>query len=162
MAGGLLVNKEQHRLLEVVFVIVGCIGIYAFTSTLQVVHYCDWTGLQIRERLGHEVTFTFANGTRRYYCCVNISLLAYQFLGETGKLNQLEDIQIRCPTCGMLMDWNDPMVVWIYQPLYLCPTTGIPTIVGVCKDSPSEELCESHFLEQFGGSIIADPFVWSS
>lgn len=153
-------NSEQRKMLEVIFVAVGCISIYAFTSTLQIIHYCDWTGLQIRQRLGHEVTFTLANGTRRYYCCVNVSLLAFQYLVTTGQLNQLERIQIRCPICGMLMDWNDPMIVWVNQPEYLCPTTGTPTIVGVCSDSPDEQLCESHFLEQHGGTIITDPYVW--
>jgi len=154
-------NAQQRKMLEIAFVMVGCVGIYAFTSTLQVIHYCDWTGLQIRERLGHEVTFVITNGTRRYYCCVNVSLLAFEHLTETGQTNQLERIQIRCPMCGMLMDWNDQMIVWIYQPDYLCPTTGISTIVGVCRDSLDEEICESHFLEQYGGTIISNPYVWT-
>ena len=157
-AGGFLVNAEQRKMLEVAFVIVGCFGIYAFTSTLQVIHYCDWTGLRIHERLGHEVTLVFVNGTLRYYCCVNISLLAFQHLIDTGQSDRLEGIQVRCAVCGMLMDWNSPMVIWIHQSEYLCPTTGTPTIVAVCKDSASEELCESHFLEQHGGDIMSNPY----
>lgn len=158
--GGLLVNREQRRMLEVTFVIVGCLGIYAFTSTLQVVHYCNWTGLQIRDRIGHEVTFFFANGTQRYYCCVSISLLAFDRLIGIGQTGSIVNIRVRCPMCGMSMDWDDQMIVWITQPSYLCPTTGTPTIASVCQDLPDAELCESHFLRLHGGNITTNPYIW--
>ena len=156
-------NAEQRKMLQVVLVIVGCFGIYTYTiATSQVYHYCDWTGLLIEERYGHEVTFGFHNGTRNYYCCINVSLLAFDELVATGEIEQLENIQVRCAMCGMLMDWDDSMNVWIYQPEYLCPTTGEPTIVVVCENADEVDLCEGHFLEAYGGEIISNPYVWPS
>lgn len=156
-------NAEQKKMLQMVFVIFCCFGIYTYTvATAQVYHYCDWTGLLIEDRFGNEVTFTFRNGTRAYYCCINISLLAFELLKSTGNIDQLENVDIRCAMCGMLMDWDDPMIVWIYSTDYLCPTTGDPTIVGVCEDVGDTELCESHFLNSYGGEIIENPYIWPS
>ncbi|TXT56461.1 MAG: hypothetical protein BAJATHORv1_20050 [Candidatus Thorarchaeota archaeon] len=153
-------NAEQKRMIQAVMVILGCFSIYTYTVNLEVHHYCDWTGLKIEERFGHEVTFSFQNGTIRHYACVNVSLLAFEYFKSTGDINQLENIQIRCAMCGMLMDWNDPMNVWVYEPTYLCPTTGNPTIVVLCEDSHGQDLCESHFLDQYGGQIISNPYEW--
>jgi len=153
-------NADQRKMLEIALVVLGCFGIYTYTMTLPVHRYCDWTGLEIVEPMGHEVIFTFANGTTRHYCCINVSLLAFDHIVETGEIDLLENIQVHCAICGMLMDWNDPMVVWIYQPEYLCPTTGTPTVVAVCGDMDNTELCESHFLDMYGGTIISCPYEW--
>lgn len=123
---------------------------------LPVNHYCAYTGLLIEERYGHEVTFIFRNATHKYYACINVSLIVFHHMIDNGEIEQLENIQVRCAQCGMLMDYDDPMNVWIYQPEYLCPTTGTPTIVVVCAG-----LCEEHFLNSHGGNIIGNPFVWS-
>ncbi len=135
--------------------ILGCFGIYTYTVMLPVYHYCDWTGLRIEERLGNEVSFIFVNGTIRYYACINVSLLAFERLIDTGGIDQLSDIRVRCAQCGMLMDWDDPMIVWICSHEYVCPTTGTPTIVAVC-----DGLCESHFLDRYGGIPISTPYIW--
>ncbi|TFG12979.1 hypothetical protein EU537_07570 [Candidatus Thorarchaeota archaeon] len=152
-------NSQQRTLLQVVFVIVGIIGIYTFTSVAAPVrHYCSWTGLEIKERIGHEVTFTYFNGSVDYYCCVNISLLAFQRLVEENSLNLIEEIHVRCPMCGMLMAWDDPMIVWVLSKEYTNPTTNEVTIVPLCEDVEAEDLCESHFLDVYGGVIIENPF----
>jgi hypothetical protein len=154
-------NSEQRRLLEVLFVIVGVFGIYTYTTlAVPVIHYCDYTGLEIQERIGHEVTFTFYNGSRTYYCCVNTSLEAFQDLIDTGEISQLEQVDVRCPMCGMLMAWDDPMIVWVYSENYLNPTTNEPTIVPLCEDVPEADLCESHFMEVYGGVILDNPYIW--
>lgn len=148
-------------MLQVVLVILGCFGIYAYTAIFTpVIHYCDYTHLEIQNRIGHEVTFTFRNGTIRYYCSVNVSLLAFQELIVDSQIDALDRIQVRCPMCGMLMDWDDPMIVWVYSTEYLNPTTNEPTIVPLCADTPSIEMCENHFLSEYGGFIIANPYVW--
>ncbi len=155
-------NSDQRRMIEVIFVIFGVFGIYTYTSlAVPVHHFCDWTGLEIQDRIGHEVTFTFDNGTRAYYCCVNVSLLAFQKLENTNSLDRLESVDVRCPMCGMLMAWDDPMIVWVYSEDYLSPTTNEPTIVPLCEDIPSEDLCENHFLELYSGVIIENPYRWT-
>ena len=155
-------NSEQRKMVEVVLVIFGIFGIYTYTSVaVPVHHYCEWTGLEIQERIGHEVTFSFLNGTKAYYCSVNVSLLAFQVLIDADMLDQIEAIDVRCPMCGMLMAWDDPMIVWVYSSTYLNPTTNEPTIVPLCEDIPSEDLCESHFIDLYGGVIVDGPFVWS-
>ncbi len=103
------------------------------------------------------MTFIFENGTRNYYACINISLIVFNAMRERGELAQLIEIDVRCAECGMLMRWDDPMVVWIYQPNYLCPTTGTPTIVAVCSG-----LCTDHFLDQYGGQVVDNPFEWEA
>jgi hypothetical protein len=155
------VNAEQRKVLEIAFVIMGVFGIYAYTVVaVPVRHYCDWTGLEIQDRIGHEVTFYFSNGTQRHYCCVNVSLLAFQVIRDSGAIDQLDNIDVRCPMCGMLMDWDDPMIVWVYSEAYLNPTTDEPTIVPLCENIPSEDLCEGHFIDLYGGSIVANPYLW--
>lgn len=155
-------NAEQRKALQVIIVILCCFGIYTYTAIFTpVIHYCDYTGLEIQDRIGHEVTFDFQNGTRAYYCCVNVSLLAFQELKESGQLDSLETVQVRCPMCGMLMDWNDPMIVWVYSTEYNNPTTNEPTIVPLCEDAPNVDMCESHFLDEYGGTLIINPFIWS-
>ena len=155
-------NAEQRKLLEIIFVIAGVFGIYTYTTlAVPVHHYCDWTGLEIQDRIGHEVTFTFHNGTKLFYCCVNISLLAFEELKQSGQLDQLENVDVRCPMCGMLMAWDDPMIVWVYSESYSNPTTNEPTIVPLCEDVETEDICESHFINIYGGAIIDSPFVWT-
>jgi len=155
-------NAEQRRLLEIVLVIVGVFGIYTYTAiAVPVHHYCDWTGLEIQDRIGHEVTFTFHNGTKTFYCCVNISLLAFEDLKQTGELDQLENVDVRCPMCGMLMAWDDPMIVWVFSEDYNNPTTNEPTIAPLCEDIPAEDLCESHFTDIYGGVILDNPYIWT-
>ncbi|MBD3406043.1 MAG: hypothetical protein GF411_07965 [Candidatus Lokiarchaeota archaeon] len=153
-------NAEQKRMIQVVLVILGCFSIYTYTTTLEVYHYCDWTGLRIEERFGHEVSFLFSNGTIKYYACINVSLKALEAIKNSGEIDQLQNVKVRCAMCGMLMDWNDPMNVWVYQPEYLCPTTGEPTVVVLCEDAYGQELCESHFINQYGGSLISNPYEW--
>ena len=154
-------NSEQRKMLQVVLVILGCFGIYTYTAIFTpVIHYCDYTQLVIQNRLGHEVTFVFQNGTTKHYCCINVSLLVFQDLIDTNQLENLERIQVRCSICGMLMDWNDPMVIWIYSTEYLNPTTNEPTIVSVCEDASEIEMCESHFLNEYEGLIIENPFIY--
>ena len=154
-------NAEQRRLLEVIFVIVGVFGIYTYTTlAVPVHHYCEYTGLEIQERIGHEVTFTYYNGSRAYYCCVNVSLMAFENLIDTGDISNLENVDVRCPMCGMLMSWDSPMIVWVYSEDYLNPTTIKPTIVPLCEDIPEEDLCESHFINFYGGRILENPFDW--
>ena len=154
-------NSEQRRMLQVVLVILGCFGIYTYTTILTpVIHYCDYTHLEIQNRIGHEVTFTFHNGTTKHYCCINISLLAFQELINTDQIDGLESVQVRCPMCGMLMDWDDPMIVWVYSEGYVNPTTSEPTIVPLCEDVTDIEMCESHFLNEYGGVVIENPFIW--
>ncbi len=155
-------NAEQRKALQIVAVILGCFGIYTYTAVFTpVIHYCDYTSLQIQDRIGHEVSFNFNNGTTNYYCCVNVSLLAFQDLKDGDLLGSLENVQVRCPMCGMLMDWNDPMIVWVYSTEYLNPTTSEPTIVPLCEDTADVDLCESHFMDEYGGIVINNPFVWS-
>ena len=155
-------NAEQRKALQVIIVILCCFGIYTYTAIFTpVIHYCDYTGLEIQDRIGHEVTFEFHNGTRAYYCCVKVSLLAFQELKESGQLDSLETVQVRCPMCGMLMDWNDPMIVWVYSTEYNNPTTNEPTIVPLCEDAPNVDMCESHFLDEYSGTLIINPFIWS-
>jgi hypothetical protein len=155
-------NPEQRKMVQVVLIILGCFGIYAYTTVFTpVIHYCDYTHLEIQNRIGHEVTFTFHNGTIKHYCCVNISLLAFQELKDTNQIGNLEDVQVRCPMCGMLMDWDDSMIVWVYSTEYLNPTTYEPTIVPLCRDAGNIEMCESHFLNEYNGIIIENPFVWA-
>lgn len=155
-------NAEQRRLLEIILVIFGVFGIYTYTTlAVPVHHYCDWTGLEIQDRIGHEVTFTFHNGTKTFYCCVNISLQAFEDLKQTGELDQLENVDVRCPMCGMLMAWDDPMIVWVYSEDYNNPTTNEPTIVPLCEDIPAEDLCESHFIDIYGGVILDNPYIWT-
>ena len=154
-------NAEQRRLLEIVLVIFGVFGIYTYTIVaVPVHHYCEWTDLEIQERIGHEVTFTYENGTREFYCCVNISLLAFDVLIESGEILQLDTIDVRCPMCGMLMSWDDPMIIWVYSIEYSNPTTNEPTIVPLCENVPSEDLCEGHFMDIYGGVVIESPYVW--
>lgn len=154
-------NTEQRRLMEVVFVILGVFSIYTYTIlAVPVHHYCEYTGLEIQERIGHEVTFTFSNGSRVYYCCTNISLLAFQELVDNGEIEGLVQIEVRCPMCGMLMTWDDTMIVWVYSEEYSNPTTNEPTIVPLCGDIPEQDLCESHFMNVYGGDVIDNPFVW--
>lgn len=154
-------NAEQRRLLEVILVILGVFGIYAYTTlAVPVHHYCAYTGLEIQDRIGNEVTFMFANGTRTFYCCVNVSLLAFQEMIARAEIGNLEEIHVRCPMCGMLMTWDDPMIVWVYSDTYLNPTTHEPTIVPLCEDIETEDLCESHFMDIYGGSIVECPYVW--
>ncbi|MHA2353428.1 MAG: hypothetical protein ACXABX_09945 [Candidatus Thorarchaeota archaeon] len=155
-------NAEQRKALQIIAVILVCFGIYTYTAVFtSVIHYCDYTGLQIENRIGHEVSFDFQNGSTNYYCCVNVSLLAFQDLKDEALLGFLEIVQVRCPMCGMLMDWNDPMIVWVYSTEYLNPTTNEPTIVPLCEDASGVDLCESHFMSEYGGIIINNPFVWS-
>ncbi|NHJ12656.1 MAG: hypothetical protein EAX95_03230 [Candidatus Thorarchaeota archaeon] len=153
-------NPEQRRLIEAVLVIIGCFAIYTYTTALPVNHTCEWTGLIIQDRIGHEVTFTYYNGSIEYYCCVNVSLLAFERLIATGSIAQLANIQVRCPMCGMLMDWDDEMIVWVYSTEYVNPTTLEPTIVPLCENYEQTEMCEGHFLGEYGGSIIDNPYVW--
>ena len=155
-------NSEQRKMVQVLFVIFGVFGIYTYTMlAVPVHHYCDWTGLEIQDRIGHEVTFTFHNGTLLYYCCVNISLLAFQEIVDSDDLDSLVSIDVRCPMCGMLMAWDDPMIIWVYSEDYLNPTTNEPTIVPLCEDVPSEDLCESHFIDLYGGVVVENPYVWT-
>lgn len=155
-------NPEQRKAMEAVAIILCCFGIYAYTAIFTpVIHYCNYTGLEIQGRIGHEVTFRFNNGTVTHYCCVNVSLLVFQVLKDTNQIDRFESLQVRCPICGMLMDWNDPMIVWVYSQEYLNPTTNEPTIVPLCEDVPEADMCQSHFMNQYGGVIIANPFVWS-
>ncbi len=154
-------NSEQYRAMQAVIVIIVCFGIFLYTFTLERHVYCDWTGLEIKGRLAHETIFIFRNGTRTHYCCINISLLAFEYLrDDTGQIRDLNDIQIHCAMCGMLMGWNDPMVVWVYSTSYLNPTTHTATIVGLCADTQDTELCQSHFISQHGGRIIECPYIW--
>ena len=91
-------NAEQRKALQIIAVILGCFGIYTYTAVFTpVIHYCDYTGLQIQNRIGHEVSFIFNNGTTNYYCCVNVSLLVFQDLKDTDLLGNIENIQVRCP-----------------------------------------------------------------
>ena len=126
-------NPEQRKAMQIIVVILCCFGIYTYTAIVTpVVHYCDYTDLEIQNRIGHEVTFTFQNGTITHYCCVNISLLAFQDLIDSGQIDALENVQVRCPMCGMIMDWDDPIIVWVYSTEYLNPTTNEATIVPLC------------------------------
>ena len=155
-------NTEQRKALQIIVVILGCLGIYTYTAVFTpVIHYCDYTGLQIQERIGHEVSFIFTNGTTSYYCCVNVSLLAFQELKDNDLLGAIDNIQVRCPVCGMLMDWNDPMIVWVYSTEYLNSTTNEATVVPLCENTTGVDLCESHFMDKYGGTIINNPYVWS-
>ena len=147
-------------MIQVVLVIIGCFAIYTYTAALPVHHICSWTDLQIQDRIGHEVTFTYHNGSVDYYCCVNVSLQAFQYLIDHDEIDQLENIHVRCPMCGMLMDWIDPMIVWVYSAEYLNPTTFEPTIVPLCEDYQDTEMCESHFMTTYGGEILDNPYVW--
>lgn len=148
--------------MQIVIIILCCLGIYTYTAIFTpVIHYCDYTGLEIQGRIGHEVTFVFHNGTIAHYCCVNVSLVVFQILKDTSQIETIKSIQVRCPICGMLMDWNDPMIIWAYSEEYQNPTTHTHTIVPLCEDTPEVDMCESHFLNQYGGLIIDNPFVWS-
>ncbi len=151
-------NREQRKAVQVMLVILGCFAVFTYTYALETKRYCDWTGLEIQERLGHEVTFTLTNGTARHYCCINVSLEALQDMIWQSEAIHIERIQIRCPMCGMLMDSDDTMIVWIYSEDYLNPTTHTATIVGVCEDTADQSMCESHFLDQYGGIIISNPY----
>ena len=154
-------NSEQRKAMQIIAIILCCFGIYTYTAVVTpVIHYCDFTGLEIKQRIGHEVTFTFENGTVTHYCCVNISLLAFEVLIDSGQLDDLENIQVRCPMCGMIMDWNDPMIVWVFSIEYLNPTTNEPTIVPLCEDVEQADMCENHFLDIYGGVIINNPYNW--
>ncbi|MFX0107197.1 MAG: hypothetical protein ACFE7R_02845 [Candidatus Hodarchaeota archaeon] len=155
------VNTEQRKMMKVVLVILCCFGIYTYTVMFtEVVHYCDWTGEIIQDPIGHEVRFHFHNDTTTYYCCVNVSLLAFQELIDTGEVDELIDIDVRCPMCGMVMAWDDPMIVWVYSSDYLNPTTNEPTIVPLCEDIETSEMCESHFQDTYGGVVINNPYIW--
>ncbi len=155
-------NTEQRRLLEILLVIFGVFGIYTYTTlAVPVHHYCAWTGPEIQDRIGHEVTFTFRNGTKAFYCCVNISILAFKELKLSGDLDQLGNIDVRCPMCGMLMTWDGPMIIWVFSENYDNPTTNEPTIVPLCEDIPTEDLCESHFIDLYGGVILDSPYIWT-
>ncbi|NWF96115.1 MAG: hypothetical protein HXY34_08220 [Candidatus Thorarchaeota archaeon] len=153
-------NSAQRNAMQIVVVILVCSSILAYTFTLETHVYCDWTGLEIQERLGHEVTFMFHNGTRTHYCCVNVSLLAFYWLVSHETINQLDRITVHCPMCGMLMDWDDSMIVWVYSTHYLNPTTLAPTIVPLCRNVEGQELCEGHFMNRYGGVITECPYVW--
>lgn len=153
-------NREQRRAVQVILVILGCFAIFTYTYALEAKRYCDWTGLEIQERLGHEVTFTLTNGSVRHYCCINVSLEALQDMIQRSEEIYIERIQIRCPMCGMLMDSDDPMIVWVYSEEYLNPTTHTATIVGVCEDAGEQAMCESHFIDQYGGTVISSPYVF--
>lgn len=154
-------NPEQRKSMQLIAIILCCFGIYTYTAIFTpVVHYCDYTGLEIQNRIGHEVSFSFHNGSTAYYCCVNISLLAFQDLLHTGQIGSLENVQVRCPMCGMIMNWDDPMIVWVYSTGYLNPTTNEATIVPLCEDAAEIDMCESHFIDEYGGVIINNPFVW--
>ncbi|TFH05713.1 MAG: hypothetical protein E4H14_12205 [Candidatus Thorarchaeota archaeon] len=59
------------------------------------------------------------------------------------------------------MNWNDPMIVWVYSTEYRNPTTNEPTIVPLCEDAGEVDMCETHFIDEYGGVIIDNPFVWS-
>ena len=96
-------NAEQRKAAQIVILIVCCFGIYTYTAVFtQVIHYCDYTGLEIQERIGHEVTFEFHDGTRNYYCGVNVSLLAFQALKDSATIDTVENVLVRC-------------TVWSYQ-----------------------------------------------
>jgi hypothetical protein len=154
-------NAEQRKMIQVVLVILGCFSIYTYTVVFtNVVHYCDWTGEMIQDRIGHEVTFQFHNGSVRHYHSVNVSLLAFQYLIDTEQIEQLENIKVRCPMCGMLMDWDDPMIVWVYSESYLNPTTHEPTMAPLCGDVDGTDMCQSHFIDLYGGQICENPYVW--
>ncbi len=154
-------NADQRRLIEVVFVIIGVFGIYSYTMLAVPVHHtCAYTGLEIQDRIGNEVTFTFSNGTRLFYCDVNVSLLAFDSLIENDEISHLTEIEVRCPMCGMLMTWDDQMIVWVYSESYLNPTTHESTIVPLCGDTATANLCESHFMDIYGGIILDNPYVW--
>jgi GTP cyclohydrolase I len=58
----------------------------------------------------------------------------------------------------MLMAWDDSMIVWVLSQEYTNPTTNEVTIVPLCEDVETEELCESHFLNIYGGVIIENPY----
>lgn len=155
-------NPEQRKAMQIIVVILCCFGIYTYTAIFTpVIHYCDYTHLEIQNRIGHEVTFSFHNGTTKHYCCVNISLIVFQELIDADLIDTLESVQVRCPMCGMLMDWNDPMIVWVYSTEYLNPTTNEPTIVPLCEDAGEIDMCETHFIDEYGGTIIGNPYVWS-
>lgn len=155
-------NSEQRKAMQLIAIILCCFGIYTYTAIFTpIIHYCDYTNLEIQNRIGHEVTFTFHNGNTAYYCCVNISLLAFQDLIDSDQLGSIDNVQVRCPMCGMIMDWDDPMIVWVYSAEYLNPTTNEPTIVPLCEDAEEVDMCETHFIEEYGGVIISNPFVWS-
>ena len=142
-------NPEQRKALQIIAVILCCFGIYTYTAVFTpVIHYCDYTGLQIQNRIGHEVSFSFHNGTTNYYCSVNVSLLAFQDLKDEDLLSSLENVQVRCP-------------IWVYSTEYLNPTTNEPTIVPLCEDAAGVDLCESHFMDEYGGIVINNPFIWS-
>lgn len=155
-------NPEQRKAMQIIAVILCCFGIYTYTAIFTpVVHYCDYTNLEIQNRIGHEVTFTFQNGSVTNYCCVNISLLAFQDLIDNDQISSLENVQVRCPMCGMIMDWDDSMIIWVYSTEYLNPTTNEPTIVPLCEDAAQVDMCESHFINEYGGVIIDNPFIWN-
>jgi len=154
-------NSEQHKAMQIIVVILCCFGIYTYTAMFTpVINYCDYTDLQIQQRIGHEVTFTFQNGTVTHYCCVNISLLAFQEIIDNEQIDDLDNIQVRCPMCGMIMDWDDPMIVWVFSIEYQNPTTNEPTIVPLCEDVTQADMCESHFIDAYGGVLIENPYVW--
>jgi len=155
-------NTEQRKAMQIIAVILCCFGIYIYTAIFTpVIHYCDYTHHEIQNRIGHEVTFSFHNGTTKHYCCVNISLIIFQDLIDANLIDTLENVQVRCPMCGMLMDWDDPMIVWVYSTEYLNPTTNEATIVPLCEDVGEIDMCESHFINEYGGIIIENPYVWS-
>jgi len=155
-------NPEQRKAMQIVAVILCCLGIYTYTAIFTpVIHYCDYTNLEIQDRIGHEVTFTFHNGSTTHYCCVNVSLLAFQDMIDSDQINSVENIQVRCPMCGMIMDWDDSMIIWVYSTEYLNPTTNEPTIVPLCGDAATVDMCESHFLDEYGGVIVDNPFEWN-
>jgi len=60
----------------------------------------------------------------------------------------------------MIMDWNNPMIVWVFSEEYLNPTTNEPTVVPLCKDIAQADMCESHFMDIYVGVIIENPYVW--
>jgi len=154
-------NAEQRKAMQIILIILCCFGIYTYTALVTpVIHYCDYTGLQIQQRIGHEVTFTFQNGTVTRYCCINISLLAFQDIFDKEHIDDIENIQVRCPMCGMIMDWDDPMIVWVFSIEYQNPTTNEPTIVPLCEDVGQVDMCQSHFIDAYGGEIIENPYVW--
>jgi hypothetical protein len=52
------------------------------------------------------------------------------------------------------------MIVWLYSDDYLNPTTHEATIVPLCEDVDTTDMCESHFQDLYGGQIISNPYVW--
>ena len=88
-------NPEQRKAMQIITIILCCFGIYTYTAIFTpVIHYCDYTHLEIQNRIGHEVTFSFHNGTTTHYCCVNISLLAFPDLIDADLLDTLDKMNI--------------------------------------------------------------------